>query len=172
MSRKKNPFSHPRCLTIKQIGEPILPNEEDESSCLGIFYHNITAMQEWLEQNPQPVIDMPIGIWEQYASDDDQFIDNADISRPIIVAEIAPDCKDFIPDIQADDWIRRGYVCIDGYHRIKKARRLGLETLPAVVLRMEQHFPFLYSGCEQYVEYWNGKLEDRTIDSQIWERNK
>ena len=43
---------------------------------------------------------------------------------------------------------------------------MGLETLPAVILRMEQHVPFLYSGYEQYTDYWNRKLEERSQDAQ------
>ena len=94
----------------------------------------------------------------------------ADITRPIVVAEIAPDYHDFVLDIPEKDWISRGYVCIDGQHRIEKARRLGTETLPAVVIRMEQHIPFLYKGYDRYVEYWNGKLKDRTEDALRWQR--
>ena len=78
----------------------------------------------------------------------------------------APDYRDFSADIPGSDWLTRGYVCVDGHHRLEKAKRLGLQTLPAVVLRMEQHYPFLYAGYDQYVEYWNGKLKDRTEDAQ------
>ena len=67
-------------------------------------------------------------------------------------------------------WPSRGYACIDAQHRIEKARRLRMKTLPAVVLRMEQHIPFLYKGHDQYVEYWNGKLKDRTEDALRWQR--
>ena len=92
----------------------------------------------------------------------------ADIKRPIIIVEMAPDYCDFISDFPMDSWGARGYVCIDGQHRIEKATRLGLKTLPAVVLRMEQHISFLYAGYDSYVNYWNGKLKDRTEDAQRW----
>ena len=84
----------------------------------------------------------------------------------IVVAEIAPDYRDFLCEIPESSWDVRGYVCIDGYHQIEKARRMGLETLPAVILRMEQHVPFLYSGYEQYTDYWNRKLEERSQNAQ------
>ena len=61
-------------------------------------------------------------------------------------------------------------IAVDGQHRIEKARRLGIQTLPAVVIRMEQHIPFLYEGYDRYVEYWNGKLKDRTEDALRWKR--
>ena len=59
---------------------------------------------------------------------------------------------------------------IDGQHRLEKARRLGLNTLPAVILRMEQHIPVLYEGYDRYVSYWNGKLIERTEDAHPWQR--
>lgn len=77
-----------------------------------------------------------------------------------------------IPDFPENDWYARGYVCIDGQHWIEKATRLEMGTLPAVVLRMEEHVPFLYASYDRYVEYWNGKLRDRTEDAQRWYRSK
>ena len=61
---------------------------------------------------------------------------------------------------------------IDGQHRLEKARRLGLKTLPAVILRMEQHIPFLYEGYDRYVSYWDGKLIERTEDAHRWQRGE
>lgn len=77
-----------------------------------------------------------------------------------------------VPDIPDHHWTSRGYVCIDGQHRIEKARRLGIKTLPAVVIRMEQHIPFLYDGYDRYTEYWNRKLKDRTEDALRWQRGR
>lgn len=59
---------------------------------------------------------------------------------------------------------------IDGQHRPEKARRLGLKTLPAVILRMEQHIPFLYESYDRYVSYWNGKLIGGMDDARRWQR--
>ena len=47
---------------------------------------------------------------------------------------------------------------------------MGLEMLPAVILRMEQYIPFLYEGYDRYVSYWNGKLKGRTEDARRWQR--
>ena len=91
----------------------------------------------------------------------DCYVEAADITCPIVVTEIAPDYRNFVPDIPENDWTSRGYVCIDGLHCIEKARRLGIKTIPAGVIRMEQHIPFLH----QYVECWNGKLKNRTEDA-------
>lgn len=97
-------------------------------------------------------------------------MDLADLSCPIVIAEIAPDYRDFVPDIPEKDLITRGYVCINGQHRSEKAKRMGLGTLPAVVIRMEQHSHFIYRGYDRYVEYWNTKLKERCEDALRWQR--
>ena len=94
-------------------------------------------MLDWLKEHPQPVVEIPICMWESSGSKDDRHVEAADVTCPIVIAEIAPDYRDFLCEIPESSWDIRGYVCIDGYHRIEKARRMGLETLPAVILRME-----------------------------------
>lgn len=168
--KKKVKFDHPRLLSPERQENPVLPEVGDEVYCSGIFYFNVSAILEWLEQYPQPTVDMPADIWGPFTSKEDRYVDAADLARPIVVAEFAPDYRDFVPDIPEKDWISRGYVCIDGQHRIEKARRLGIKTLPAVVIRMEQHIPFICKGYDRYVEYWNGKLKDRTEDALRWQR--
>lgn len=168
--KKKVKFDHPRLLSPERETTPVLPDLGDEIYCSGVFYFNVSALLKWLKQNPQQVVEMPADMWGSFSKKEDRYVEAADITRPIVVAEIAPDYRDFAPDIPEKDWISRGYVCIDGQHRIEKARRLGIKTLPAVVIRMEQHIPFLYKGYDRYVEYWNGKLKDRTEDAQRWQR--
>ena len=167
--RKRNNLSHPRCLPKERTFIPPEPEEGDEIYCSGVIRLNITALIAWLNENPQPIVDIPVYTWESSSSKENSHVDAADITRPIIIAEIAPDYKDFVPNIPDCDWISRGYVCIDGYHRIEKAKRLGMETLPAVVLCMEQHIPFVYMGYDRYVDYWNNKLADRVEDARRWE---
>lgn len=109
---------------------------------------------------------MPADIWGSASEKEDCYVEVADITWPIVVTESAPDYRDFVPDIPEKDWTSRGYVCIDRLHRIEKARRLGNKTIPTVVIRMEQHIPFLH----QYVEYWKGKLKNRTEDALRWQQ--
>lgn len=111
-----------------------------------------------------------MNIWGSFSQKDDCYVEAADLTRPIVVAEIAPDYRDFVSDIPEKDWISRGYVCIDGQYRIEKAKRLGIKTLPAAVIRMEEHVPFLYRGYDRYAEYWNGKLKHRAEDALRWQR--
>lgn len=142
-----------------------LPDVGNETYRSGVFCFNVSAMLEWLACNPLPIVDVPVDILGRFDCKNAHHVESADTERPILIAEIAPDYRDFVPDVPKDDWISRGYVCIDGQHRIEKARRLGVKSLPAIVLRMEQHIPFLYKGYEHYVEYWNGKLKDRVEDA-------
>ena len=168
--KKKAKFDHSRLLSPERQEAPVLPDVGDEIYCSGVFFFNVSALLEWVKQNPQPTVEIPADIWGSFSEKEACYVEAADLTRPIVVAEIAPDYREFIPDISEKDWITRGYVCIDGQHRIEKARRLGIKTLPAVVIRMEQHLPFLYKGYDRYVEYWNGKLKDRTEDALRWQR--
>ena len=168
--RKKIKFEHPRLLSTGRKDTPLFPEVGDEIYCSGVFFFNVSALLKWLEQNPQPTVDMATSKWGSFSGKEDRYVEAADLTRPIVVAEIAPDYRDFVSDIPEYHWTSRGYACIDGQHRIEKARRLGIQTLPAVVIRMEQHIPFLYEGYDRYVEYWNGKLKDRTEDALRWQR--
>ncbi len=165
MTTSKKKFSHPRLLSPTRDVVPPVPKDGDEVYG-GIIRINVSALMDWLKDHPQPVIDMNICIWRSHDNKEARYVEAADITRPIIIAEFAPDYRDFIPTIPEDDWIARGYVCIDGHHRIEKARKLGIEKLPAIVLRMEQHLPYVFAGYERYVEYWNSKLADRVRDGQ------
>jgi len=86
------------------------------------------------------------------------YVAAADLSRPVILAEIAPDrLHHGYPNI-SNDYYSRGYNLIDGHHRLMKAKQSGVEKLRAYVVSMEQHIPYMTEGFEEYVEYWNSKL--------------
>ena len=71
----------------------------------------------------------------------------SDLSRPILLAEIAPG----------------RYNVIDGHHRLAKACRQGLCRMLVHRVRCPEHIAFLTSALayEAYVEYWNSKLDVR-----------
>ena len=163
--KKTQGFADPRKLPVTRANTPIVPNPGDEVYTCGVFFFNVSAMLEWLESESRETVSVPISIWP-VTEKEEHNIEKADITRPIIVAEIAPDYRDFRPEIRFNDWIARGYSLIDGYHRVEKAKQLGLNELPAIVLRMEQHISFLYEGYEKYVHYWNGKLETRQEEAE------
>ena len=76
---------------------------------------------------------------------EEEHIQAADLERPLIFVEIAPD----------------SFNLIDGHHRLEKARRAGIKELPAWFV--DAHAAVHYMGSEfeysQYVEYWNTKIE-------------
>lgn len=167
--KRKNKFEHPRLLYLERTTPPVFPDFGDELFQNGVFFFNISAILKWLEQNPQPIVEIPTDLWGTFSDKEDYYVEAADLTRPIVIAVIAPDYRDFVPDFPEHHWPVRGYSCIDGQHRLEKARRLGLKALPAVILRMEQHIPFLYEGYNRYVSYWNSKLKERTEDARRWQ---
>ena len=169
--RKKSQPRHPRILPTKPAYLPVIPNDGDEIYRNGLVLFNITALLAWLEEQTLPIVQVPADKWGLHYEKAEEYVLAADLSRPIILAEIAPDRFGFVPCIPEDDWTSRGYMCIDGYHRIEKARRMGIEILPAVILRMEQHIPFIYKGYSHYAEYWNQKLNGLQAENRDPEAN-
>lgn len=68
-----------------------------------------------------------------------------DLTKPIIIAEIAPN----------------RYNIIDGNHRVEKAKRENIETLPAYRIKANYHVRFLTSQKSYlcYIDYWNDKVD-------------
>jgi len=144
---------------------PHVPGSDGEYFVNGIFYFNITQMIDDIENDRCPysaaLINIPL--WRSRSLECkmvDEHIEAADITRPIIIAEISPDKIDFIQQIDPDDWQLRGYNLLDEHHRVEKAIRHGIEYLKACVLPMETHIRYMYKGLPQYTEYWNGKMKD------------
>ncbi len=82
--------------------------------------------------------------------------ETADITVPIILAEISPN----------------QFNVIDGNHRLEKAYRSGVATIPAYRVMVEQHLPFLGSkeAYRTYVQYWNSKI-DSLNERQCHQKN-
>ena len=122
-------------------GDELYPN--------GIFVFNITKLTEYIGNNPDSI---PCG--EVFTKDfsrgsskvKEAHIATVDVTKPVIVAEISPG----------------RYNVIDGNHRMEKARRLGMEKVPAYKVNPEVHLQFLTTetGYKAYIEYWNGKLKE------------
>ena len=64
--KKKMKFAHPRLLSTERKDIPVLPETGDEIYCNGVFYFNITALLEWMRENPQPTVEMPIDVWGSF----------------------------------------------------------------------------------------------------------
>jgi len=121
------------------IGDELYPN--------GIFEFNITKILEHIQRTPDDITVEDVAVCDfpkDFSSINESHVDSTDTSMPVILAEISPG----------------RYNLIDGNHRMEKARRMGVQTLVAYKLNVEQHLPFLTSkkAYLAYIEYWNGKL--------------
>ncbi len=122
----------------------------DEIFANGIFEFNITRLLAYIgtaggfRTEMVALDDMPDA--GQSARLNELTILAADLSRPVILAEIAPS----------------RYNLIDGHHRVAKARREGVPNIRAYRIGCPEHVAFLTSAraYETYVEYWNSKVDD------------
>ncbi|MBI3553026.1 MAG: ParB N-terminal domain-containing protein [Elusimicrobia bacterium] len=149
--RRQNPAGeHPRQLKTDKTFTPISVDEDDELFPNGIFEFNVTKMLAFIEANADkfPVETVEVEPFRVYSSEtlDEDTIRRADVSKPILLAEISPG----------------RFNVIDGNHRVERAGRDGLKTIPARRIGAEQHLAFLTSvrAYETYVSYWNSKLDE------------
>jgi hypothetical protein len=122
-------------------GDELFPN--------GIFVFNITKILEYIQKNPDSITLEEVAVsdfFEGFSSVNEAYMDSVEISQPAILAEISPGI----------------YNLIDGNHRMEKARRMGIKSLPAYKLNVDQHILFLTStkAYVTYVEYWNSKVKN------------
>jgi len=127
---------------------PCLVEDGDEIFQNGIFEFNISRMIEYIQQNIDSIILEEVSVSEfikGFSSINESHMPSVEISQPVILAEIAPG----------------RYNLIDGNHRMEKARSLGLKSILAYRLNVQQHIRFLTNkhAYETYVEYWNSKFE-------------
>ena len=152
-----------RQLDFKVIKSHIDLEPGDEYFPNGIFKFHITKLIEYIDKSVEEFIIEEIDVNEyfRYFCNEEmnpEYVETADLNRPVILAEIAPDRLYHVYPSISKDYYSRGYNLIDGHHRLAKAKLKGDEKLKAYVVRMEQHIPFMIEGFEAYVEYWNSKL--------------
>jgi len=139
-----------RKLKYKKDFEPAYAKADDEMFPNGIFEFNISRMIEFIRNNGGKVVLEDISTEkyhiEAFSCVNEDHIETVDITKPIILIEIKPE----------------HYAVIDGHHRLEKAYRLGIESIKAFKLTMEQHLHFLTStkAYEAYIGYWNEKLDE------------
>jgi hypothetical protein len=124
--------------------------EGDELFPNGIFVFNISRMLGYIHDNPDLIMPEVVAMNDfctGSAQINEEHLDSVDVSKPVILAEIAPD----------------RYNLIDGHHRVVKAARCNIDTIKAYRLKASQHIHFLTSreSYEKYVEYWNDKITDQ-----------
>jgi len=120
----------------------------DEAFQNGIFEFNITQLVRFLDANPSrfPIEDTAVAEIPDYggAGLDEDAVRSAPLNRPVLLAEIAPTL----------------FNLFDGHHRVARARREGVKTLPARRVVCPDQVPFLTTtrAYDIYREYWNAKL--------------
>jgi len=133
---------------------PCEPVEGDELYPNGIFEFNISRLLAHIGAEGRFRVELvPLdGIPDacHSAGLNEPAVVAADLKRPVILAEIAPS----------------RYNLIDGHHRVAKARREGVPSLPAYRIRCPEHVAFFTStqAYEAYIEYWNSKVDDASAD--------
>jgi ParB/Sulfiredoxin domain len=137
-------------LRLDRYFEPCPSEPGDELYPNGIFEFNISRLIAFIGANAErfPIELVGLAGIPDYGHSnplDENAIEAADLSRPILLAEIAPD----------------RYNLIDGHHRVARARRGGIHSIPAYRLRCPEHVAFLTSirAYQTYVGYWNDKVD-------------
>jgi ParB-like nuclease domain len=134
--------------------QPCESRDGDEIYPNGIFEFNITRLLAYIDAATRfhaelvALDDLP------HAADsrglNELLVLAADLTRPVILAEIAPG----------------RYNLIDGHHRLAKAQREGIPRIPVYRIRCPEHVPFLTTtrAYAAYVDYWNSKVDDALAD--------
>ncbi len=135
-----------RKLIIENDFTPCEVDTGDELFPNGIFEFNITKLLEYIKENRNDLTIVQFetnDFIEEYSSINEAHLEYVDISRPIILAEISPG----------------KYNVIDGNHRVEKARRMGVKSVNAYKLNVDDHIKFLTTkkAYISYIEYWNSK---------------
>jgi hypothetical protein len=148
-SLAKNAPCRPTKLKLDKAFKPCPLAGGDEAYPNGIFEFNITRLLTFIDAHPEDFPLEPVSVADipDYGSSrlNEAAVLSADLSRPVLLAEIAPGRHNLI----------------DGHHRVAKARREGVPTVDARRIACPRHVPFLTSTAayEKYVEYWNSKVE-------------
>ena len=140
-------------MTRLKLDKSFVPRPEDDDDelfALGVFVFNVTRLLAFVTENPEkfPLGSIDLAELPDFGDDNlhEATIATADLSRPILQAEISPSV----------------YSVLDGHHRIARARRERVTRLPCYRVPFPHHVPFLTSklAYERYVEYWNSKIRD------------
>ncbi len=143
-------FSKPNKFKLDKNFNPLPADEGDEIFANGIFEFNVTKMMAFIKANaemfPIEQVDVKLLSTGTPGNVNEETVQTANLSIPIILAEISPG----------------RFNVIDGNHRLEKARREGIECIAACRLAAGQHIDFLTSAkaYQSCISYWNAKLED------------
>lgn len=138
-------------LKLNKSFQPLPCEVDEEFFPNGLFEFNITKLLKHINANPDQFQAQEVDVKTARAFPstnlDKATIKSANLSNPIILAEISPG----------------QFNVIDGRHRLEKAHNEGLSKILAYRIFAEQHVAFLTSvmAYTAYVDYWNGKLKSQ-----------
>jgi hypothetical protein len=156
------PEPAPVRLDLDPLFRPCEPQDGDEIYPNGIFEFNITRLLAHIGATGRFRVELVKADEIPYAGKgpglNERAVVAADLSRPVILAEISPG----------------RYNLIDGHHRVAKARREGALSIPAYRIRCPEHVAFLATtrAYEAYVGYWNSKVDDVEADRRSQMRTR
>lgn len=129
---------------------PCPVEDDDELFANGIFVFNITKLIRFLQSDDSltPISEAQVKGFPRFGNNlDESYVDSTDLSRPVIVAEISPGRLNLI----------------DGNHRMEKARKAGIASLPCyqVQTHILTHFLTSKDAYGTFIDYWNDKLDEQ-----------
>lgn len=147
----EEPVSLKKMMLDKKF-KPFPVDEDDELYPNGVFVFNISKLIVFIKANKSsfPVEEVELQSVQMFRSSnfDEATIEAANLSAPILLAEISPGM----------------FNVIDGNHRLEKACRAGIYQIPAYRIYANQHLAFLTTikAYKAYIEYWNSKVDERS----------
>ena len=145
-----------RILKPSKRFKPCPADTGDELYPNGIFEYNISRLLAHIANHPGSFERESISVQSlrHFAHINEAHIGTVDITKPILLAEIAPG----------------NYNVIDGNHRLEMAKRLGIGEIPAYKFGPEVHINFLTSEKSYlaYIKYWNGKINAENKHRKKW----
>ena len=147
----EEPVSLKKMMLDKKF-KPFPVDEDDELYPNGVFVFNISKLVVFINANKSrfPVEEVELQSLQVFRSSnfDEATIEAANLSAPILLAEISPGM----------------FNVIDGNHRLEKACRTGIDQIPAYRIYANQHKAFLTTikAYKAYIEYWNSKVDERS----------
>jgi hypothetical protein len=132
------------------------------------FSINMDRLHDHIVTNPEcyPLIDLDVEEYFQGAfmceleDVEKENLDHVDMSIPIVLGEIGPDLFEYGLHPKRTCYLQQGYNVIDRHRQLMKAHQLGMKTIKAYIVHMEQFLPFITDpdGYERYISYWNEKI--------------
>lgn len=157
MASLTSPNPAPIRLDLDRRFRPCEPCDGDEIYPNGIFEFNITRLLVHIDaagRFPTEFVTLDDIPWAGKSEGlNEVAVMAADLTRPVILAEIAPG----------------RYNLIDGHHRVAKARLEGMTCIPAYRIHCPEQVAFLTTkrAYEAYVHYWNSKVDEVSANNSL-----